>query len=69
MPKLIAYDNDGARLCLNCAKRAGLDLSKTTPDSGHGGPVFDSDLEELEHCNDCFDCIGHAPDGCSSTGE
>ena len=55
--ELIAYDADGARYCLDCARKAGIDTSEDKSASGYGGPVLVADLDGPEYCSDCREPI------------
>lgn len=55
--ELVAYDMDGARYCLDCARKAGIDVDADKSASGYGGPVFASDLEGAEYCGECHNLI------------
>lgn len=50
---VVAYDQDGARYCVGCWRKAHGDQE---PEEGNGGPVFAVD-EDWGTCDGCFQPI------------
>lgn len=53
--ELVAYDVDGARYCLDCAHKAGINVNEDKPASEFGGPVCRRDLDpdDTTYCTKC----------------